>query len=99
MDMEWSDWLFLFMLPVLTTGGLVLIGLVVLVFFGANLIVGYLIGERRQIRHVTVTGGLTGFAGLVGRWLGRCLAVGGPASLLLAFTVVLITDLVNVNYR
>jgi hypothetical protein len=84
--MEWSDWLLLFFLPLAAIASLALLILVVVpILFGAHLAIGYLNGERRHIRHITVTGGLRGFGGLLGWWLGACLGVEGPASLLLTF--------------
>jgi hypothetical protein len=84
--MEGSDWLLLFFLPLAAIASLALLILVVVpILFGAHLAIGYLNGEKRYIRHNTITGGLRGFAGLLGWWLGACLAVEGPASLLLTF--------------
>jgi hypothetical protein len=84
--MEWSDWLLLFFLPLAAITSLPLLVLVVVpILSGAHLAIGYLNGEKRYIRHITITGGLRGFGGLLGWWLGACLAVDAPASLLLTF--------------
>jgi hypothetical protein len=94
--MEWSDWLLLFFLPLAAIVSLALLILVVVpILSGAHLAIGYLNGEKRYIRHITIAGGLRGFGGLLGWWLGACLAVEAPRRCYLPSY--LFMTLVNIN--